>query len=107
MKFSKGCPTLSVFQDLSFSCFMSSRLETFDVVFNKEFYCARPLIECARVYSLSRCPRLFVIVHSLHAQFQTQIPVDIILFSKIKAFFNEVSKFLVGYDAEVTGHHVA
>ena len=86
---------------------MSVGLETFDVVFNKEFYRACPLTECARVYSLSRCPHLFLIVYSLHAQFQTQIPVDIILFSKIKAFFNEASKFLVGYDAEVTGDHVA
>ena len=78
-----------------------------DVVFNKEFYRTRPLIECAWVYSLSRSPRVSVVVYSLHAQFQTQIPVDIILLSKIRAFFNEVSKFPVGYDTEVTGDHMA
>ena len=78
----------------------------FDVVFNKEFYRARPLIEHARVYSLSRRPHISIIVHSLHAQFQTQIPIDIILLSKIRAFFNEVSKFPTGYDAEVTGDHM-
>ena len=76
-------------------------------VFDKVFYRARPLIECARVYSFSRSPRVSIIVYSLHAQFQTQIPVDIILFSKIRAFFNEASKFPIGYDAEVTGDHMA
>ena len=80
--------------------------EMFDVVFNKEFYRARPLIECARVYSLSRRPHISIIVYSLHAQFQTQIPVDIILLSKIRAFFNEVSNFPTGFDAEVTGDHM-
>ena len=106
MEFPEGCPTSSVFQNLSFSCFMSPRLETSDIVFNEEFYRARPLIECARVYSLSRSPRISIIVYSLHAQFQTQIPVDIILLSKIRAFFNEVSKFPIGYDAEVTSDHI-
>ena len=79
----------------------------FDVVFNKELYRARPLIECAWVYPLSISPCISIIVYSLHAQFQTQIPVDIILLSKIRAFFNEASKFPIGYDAEVTGDHVA
>ena len=32
------------------------RLEPFNVVFNKEFYRAHPLIECARVFSFSRSP---------------------------------------------------
>ena len=48
--------------------------------------------------SLSPCISMFV--YSLHAQFQTQIPVDIV--SKIKAFSDEMSKFPIGYDAEVT-----
>ena len=52
-------------------------------------------------------PLVSVVVYSLHAQFQTQIPVDIILLSKIRAFFNEVSKFPISYDAEVTGDHMA
>ena len=107
VEFLEGCPTSSVFQNLSFSCFMSPRLKTSDIVFNKEFYRACPLIECARVYSLSRSPRISIIVYSLHAQFQTQILVDIISFSKIRAFFNEVSKFPIGYDAEVASDHMA
>ena len=48
-----------------------------------------------------------VIVYSFHAQFQTQISVlKIFLLSKIRALFNEVSKFPIGYDAEVTGDHM-
>ena len=87
--------------------FLVLRLETSDVVYNKEFSCARPLIECAQVYSLSRSPHISIIMHSLHAQFQTQIPVDVILLSKIRAFINEMSKVLIGYDAEVTSDHMA
>ena len=37
VEFPEGCPTPSIFQNLLFSCFMSPRLETFDVVFDKEF----------------------------------------------------------------------
>ena len=51
--------------------------------------------------------RISIIVYSLHAQFQTQIPVDIILLSKIRAFFNEVSKFPIGYDVDIAGDHMA
>ena len=36
VKFPGGCPILGVFQNLSFSCSMSSRLELLDV-FNREF----------------------------------------------------------------------
>ena len=46
-------------------------------------------------------------MYSLHAQFQTQIPVDVILFPKIRAFSNEMSKFPIGFDAEVTSDHMA
>ena len=69
---------------------MPLKLEPFDVVFNKEFYHAHPLIECAQVNSLPRRPHVWIVVYSLHAQFQTQIPVDIVLFSKIRNFSNEM-----------------
>ena len=65
-----------------------------------------PLIECAQVYSFLRSPCIFIVVYSLHVQFQTQIPFDIILLSKNRAFSNEMSKFPIGYDAEVTSDHM-
>ena len=45
-------------------------------------------------------------VHNMRSQFQTQI-VDIILLSKIRAYFSMVSNFPIGIDAEVTGDHMA
>ena len=97
----------SVLQNLSFSSFMAPRLEPFNVVFNKTFYLAHPLTERAWVYSFLRSPCISIVVYSLHAQFQTEIPVYVVLFSKIRAFSNEVSKFPIVYDAEVTGDHMA
>ena len=94
MEFPEGCPTSSVFQNVSFSCFMSPRLKTSDIVFNTEFYRAHPLIECARVYSLSRSPRISIIVYSLHAQFQTQIP------DKCEAHMRFVDSFI--YEARMS-----
>ena len=65
------------------------------------------LTERARVYSFLRSPCISIVVYSLHAQFQTKIPVYVVLFSKIRAFSNEMSKFpIAGYDAEVTGDHM-
>ena len=107
MELPEGCPTPRLYQNLSFSCFMPPRLKTFDVVFNNGFYHAHPLIECARVYSLPRSPRISIVVYFFHAQFQSQIPVDIFLLSKIRAFSNGMSKFPIGYDAEVTSDHMA
>ena len=47
-----------------------------------------------------------IVVYSLHAQFQTEteIPVYVVLFSKISS---EMSMFPIVDDAEVTGDHMA
>ena len=87
----ESCPTPCVFQNLSFLVlYMPRDLSRLNVVFIKKVYHAHPLNECAQVSSFP------VIVNSLYAQFQTKVPVDIILLSKMRAFSNERSKFPIG-----------